>query len=225
MPSQRSIRGNALFLILIGVVMFAALAFAVSRHWRGSGNVVSVEQARLQADEMIEYGNGLRVLIDRMLTLGGAEDTNIWFAATGADAAYGAVGAHASAEVFNAAGGAATYQVTPAHACLSDCAYEFSGQYTLTGIGTDSPELVMLVIDVNPAVCQKINDLLEMGWSTIPTGGALTALARFNGSTYGGAAAITLTGGANEFVGKNAFCYAESGGAGRNIYLQVLRAR
>jgi len=225
MHLHASVRGNAVFLILIGIALMAALIFVVSKNWGSTNSGAAREQARLNADSLVEYGNGLRVPIDRMLLLGGVTDTNIWFAATGADAAYGAVGAHAAAEVFNAAGGTATYQTPPPAACLSACAYEFTGQYTVTGLGTSAPELAMLVVDVAPLVCQKANDILGTRWATIPTGGVLTTLARFDGGAYGAATAITLTGASNEFVGKAAFCYRESGAPSRYIYLHVIRVR
>lgn len=225
MTRHRSTRGNAMFLILIGVIMFAALIYAISSNWRTSGSIATVQQASLNADDLIEYGNGLRLPINRMLQLGGVTDTNIWFAATGADPAYGAVGANPTAEVFNASGGTATYQTPPAAACKSTCVYDFTGQYSITGVGTSAPELVMLAIDIDATVCQKVNDLLKTGWTTVPVDATLTSLVRFNGSTYGSSPAITLTGASNEFVGKQSFCYRETGGSQRYIYLHVIRVR
>lgn len=229
-----SSRGNALFLILIAVALFAALSFAFTSGSRNSGSIAGKEQARLRADEVIGYGNGLRVIVDRMILLGGASDINtggngVLFSASGANAAYGAVGAQPGTEVFNASGGKAAYQNPSPEICLSSpCSYEFTGQYTVTGVGSDgASELSMLVVDIDPLVCQAMNNTLGLGWSSIPMGGALT-LTRFNGTNYGdagGANPITLTGGANEFAGKRAFCYQESGGAKRYIYLHVLRAR
>lgn len=225
MVRQRSVRGNMLFIILICVALFAALMFAMTQGWRTSGTVANREQTRLVAQEAVSYGNSLRTVIERMTRLRGVKDTGIWFAATGANATYGVVGANPTAEVFHASGGNATYQAPPAGMCLSTCAYEFTGQYNVTGIGSGSKLLAMVVVDIDPSVCQAINDLLGLKWSAIPTGGTLTTLARFDGSTYGAPTSITMTGGSNEFVGKQAFCYRESGGSQRYIYLQTLRVR
>lgn len=225
MRSQRFVRGNMLFIILLCVVLFAALMFAITQNWRTSSTVSTKEQTRLIAGEIVSYGNGLRPVIETMTRLRGVRDTNIWFAATGANATYGVVGAQATAEVFNVSGGRAAYQTPPSGACLSVCAYEFTGQYNVTGTGSGSKLLTMAVIDVSPVVCQALNDLLGLGWSTIPTGDALTTLARFDGSTYGAPTSITMTGGGNQFVGKQAFCYQESSGAQRYIYLHGLRVR
>ncbi|MCK4946318.1 MAG: hypothetical protein KAS59_08665 [Alphaproteobacteria bacterium] len=230
MQHNPSARGNALFLILIVIILFAALSFALTQNFRGIDNTTAEEKARLTATELLQYGNGIRPIIDRMMLLDDVSDINtsgngILFSATGANADYGVPGAQPATELFHVAGGRASYQTPAPDTCISSCAYEFSGQYTVTGVGIDSnPELVMLVINITQAVCEKTNDLLNTGWSTIPTGGDLT-LTRFSGSNYGGANAITLTGGANEFVNKKTFCYQETGGAQRYIYLQVVRKR
>ena len=231
MRHSPSAHGNAVFIILIAVSLLAALSFALTQNWRGIDSTTTEEQARLTATELLQHGNTLRPVIDRMMLLDNVSDINtsgtgILFAATGANAAYGVPGAQAETELFHAYGGKAPYQKPPLNACVSSsCAYEFSGQYTVTSVKNDSnPELVMLVIDVTQAVCEKINSILNTGWATVPTGGDLI-LTRFSGSNYGGANAITLTGGANEFVNKRAFCYREFGGTQRYIYLNVVRAR
>ena len=96
---------------------------------------------------------------------------------------------------------------------------------SVTGVGTGAKsELALLAIDIDANVCQKTNEILNNGWTTPPTGTALT-LTRFSGSNYGdggGANPITLGG---VFTGKKAFCYRESSGSQRYIYLHVLRAR
>jgi hypothetical protein len=216
--------GNALFLVLIGVVLMAALAYAVTQGGRGKvEGMATQEQARLTASEVIQYGNGLRPIIDRMMLLGGVTDTTVNFAASGANASYGTAGTNPTKEVFNLSGGGVPYTKPPTAACLSTCAYEFSGQYTVSGLGSASPELAMLVIDIPKAVCDKINTVLNFSWASAPTGGALT-LARFDGTNYG-TSGVTLTGGSNELVGQRAFCYRESGGAQRYIYVHVIRSR
>lgn len=226
MKRRSANQGSAVFAVLIGVIMFGALTYTLAKLWRGGPtDMAEKEQARLYAEEIIGFANGLRIPIDRMTYLGGATDTNIWFAATGANAGYGVVGAHTATEVFHPSGGGATYQKPTASACVSTCAYEFTGQYTVTDIGSSAPELSMLVIDVKKAVCEKINTILNPSWTSIPTEDTLATFAPFDGSTYGAATAITMTGASNEFVGKKNFCYQESGGAERYIFLHVLRVR
>jgi hypothetical protein len=223
-------RGNILLIIFVAVALFAMLGYALTQGARGLSSSTTREQDRLNASEIIQYGNDIRPAIDKLLLLGGAADINtsgngILFSATGANAAYGTPGTQPATELFNASGGKITYATPPQAACASACAYEFSGQYTVTGVGDDAnPELVMLVPDIKQGTCEQLNSVLGLGWSSIPTGGALT-LTRFDGTAYGGGNAVTLTGAANIFVGKRAFCYKEATGAGRYIFLEVIRAR
>lgn len=219
-------RGNALFIVLIGVFLFAAFSFAITRNMGGSTTLASGEEARLLATEMIDYGNALRPIIDRMMLLAGVKDTNtsgkgILFAHADAPGAYGVPGTQPTTELFHSSGGKATYLKPPPAACLGTCRYEFSGQYIVTGVGLDSKEeLAMLVIDIPKAVCEKINTILGTGWSSIPSGGINTIQA-FNGTNYGVTGA-TLAG---VFTGKRAFCLQKVAGAQPYVYLHVIRAR
>jgi hypothetical protein len=51
----RSESGNALFYILIGVVLFAALGMAVSSSMRGGGNAEAIQEdrAKILSDELL----------------------------------------------------------------------------------------------------------------------------------------------------------------------------
>lgn len=226
-------RGNIIFIVLLAVMLFAALAFVISKDWGQSSNIPSQEQARLDASEMISYGTAIRPVIDRMILLSGASDINtsgtgILFAAPNAHADYGTAGTQPTTEVFHASGGKLTYQAPPQSACVSACAYEFTGQYTVTGVGDNGKsELAMVVPNLTQTTCEKVNSLQNLGWASVPTGGVL-ALARFDGTNYGdngGPDPVTLTGAGNAFVGKRTFCYRESGGGQRYILLMVVRGR
>lgn len=219
-------------MILIAVALFAALGFAVTQNSSSLSGAADKEEARIAAQEMIQFGNGLRSVIDQMLLLDGVSEVNsgsngLLFQASGAHADYGVVGAQPKTEIFHPSGGKMTYQIPPRDAC-SSCAFEFTGQITITGVKSNSKaELAMVVPGISREVCEKINHIQENNWSTTPTEDALTLL-RFDGVNYsdlGGGNAITLTGGANEFVGKRGFCYQESAGGARYIFVQVLRAR
>ena len=53
-------KGNALFIILITVSLFAALSYAVSNSFRGGGNTISDEQARIGANEILSAMDSIK---------------------------------------------------------------------------------------------------------------------------------------------------------------------
>lgn len=221
--------GNVLFIILICVALFAALGFAIGSGRDNLSRAGDTEETRLTATNIVQYGNTLSSGMQKLIRIAGAEDTNansrgIIFAASGANASYGVVGSQPATEIFHSNGGGLIYTAPPPGTCVtSTCAYEFSGQYKITGVGTATLAEVALVLeDVQEEVCKLLNSVAKSGLSSIPTGGAL-ALTRFNGSNYADSLGdITLAGG---MTGKKAFCYKESSGGGRYIYVHVIRAR
>ena len=58
--------GNILFLILIAVVLFAALSYAVTQSSRGGGNA-DKEQLELRTASFVNYSNNIAVTVDRLL--------------------------------------------------------------------------------------------------------------------------------------------------------------
>ncbi|MBU6475529.1 MAG: hypothetical protein KGL10_08260 [Alphaproteobacteria bacterium] len=207
--------------ILIAVALFAALAYALLEGSHGASTTLTADEARATAIEVIQYGDSLRPKIDKLMLFNSVSDTD---SPAGSGILFdppGAGTAPLTRELFDPSGGHASYETPPTAACLSACSYVFTGQITMTGAGSDTnPELSMILVDVPEEVCAQINSVLGYG-TAIPTGGALATVTPFNGTNYGAATAVTLSPGA----GVRELCYQESGGAGRYIYVNVVRAR
>ena len=122
--------GNALFLILIAVALFAALSYAVTNSGRG-GAGIDKEQAEIEAAQAIQYAAQIRSTIQRLQLINGCSDTEISFETTAWDdtieAEYVNPSTREDCKVFSPDGGAAHW--------VDGVAY--SGNDIITGVGTD----------------------------------------------------------------------------------------
>jgi hypothetical protein len=71
--------GNVLFLILIAVVLFAAVAYAISANERQTGENLGRETARIAASQIIQHGVALEGAVMRMRVGENMGDTDISF--------------------------------------------------------------------------------------------------------------------------------------------------
>jgi len=188
--SPISQRGNAVILILIGVVLFGALAYTFMRGAKqGQGNM-SAQQAKITAQKILDYAQTTERAVTKVMGKGCSE-TQISFEDATYNAPYmvnGATPSDGSCKIFHANGGGITYQnyATPAYQVSEALGMVSPGHWTsqhqyspkyyqwpqITGIGkTDgtaaSTELVMYVDYLQKPICDVLNAL--SGISTMPT--------------------------------------------------------
>ncbi len=77
--NNNSQAGNVFFYIFIAIALFAMLSYVVSRDNDSSSTMFTEEQAKLAAQEIIEYGNTVANAVQK-LRLRGCSDTEISFA-------------------------------------------------------------------------------------------------------------------------------------------------
>lgn len=165
-------RGNVLFIVLIGIVMFGALSFAV----RGSNTSrlkVDKEQEVLLIAGVMQYAQNIQAAVTN-LRLTGCSDTQISFDSTETGTTYDNPFAPASGKcnVFASLGGPIQYK-TPDTRLLDSAqsaqplygTYFVTGQTGMTGLGVSNPcgatlsagrELVLYVPYVKREVCEAI---------------------------------------------------------------------
>lgn len=72
-------RGNILFLILLTVVLFAALSYAVTSSTQGGGKNAGDESAQVEASQLQNYFASIDAGVLRMMTTGGIRDYELNF--------------------------------------------------------------------------------------------------------------------------------------------------
>ena len=234
--SRQNERGNAFFYILLGVILFAALAFMLSRGMRGqTTNNMSKRQVELAATDIINYAQKVSHAVDRLRRKGCSENDISFYIAGNTELAQYKHTPEASDEckVFHPDGGNVEYQKKIDSKWNVGNIKFYTGTQAMTGVGTDdSPDLYFrLTFDggiSNYAICTEINKRLDIkktgsgpnSDSFIPYQDGLWASSAFIGS-FTDPAASTLS--HTSLNGKNAYC------AGHNTlavsYYLVLLAR
>lgn len=159
--------GNALFYVLIGTVLFAALGYAISQSSRGSSATLSEEKAALAATEIIEFASTLTSATGQIM-LRGYSDYEVDFGNTGVSGYDNANCTDEYCEVFGIEGGAAIYKEPPEEwldtaqsASVGYGEWVVSGSNAVTEVGTDNTaELMLFLPYIKAEVCEALNDKL-----------------------------------------------------------------
>jgi hypothetical protein len=198
--------------ILLGVVLFAALAFIISRGMRNSTTTaMSQRQAELAAVDVISFAQRLERAISKV-QLKGVSENDLSFdseAVTG----YGHTPAEPdNGKIFSPAGGSVSWQDAPAsvndgspwhftgHSCVPDVG---NGGTGCGGNAVNDEELLAVLPNINAVVCAAIDK--KLGMDAIPqnTGGAYSTT-KFTGSFADGSEIILDN-------SHNAACYEQVG--------------
>jgi len=157
---MRQERGNALFLILIAVALFAALSYAVTQSGR-SGGGVDKEQKIISAALMVEQATAVQQAVVRMMLTGTTIATldlgipsppaaNLSFESlpctTGEDC------------VFAPEGGGAIWPSLPVGE--ASIRWEIIGQgsgVSVKDVGTTEEDILLDIYDLSQAICEQIN--------------------------------------------------------------------
>ena len=185
--TRQSESGNVIFYILIAIALIAALSYAVSSSSRSGGDsALSEERARILATEILEYSNAIATATS-LLKLRGCSDLEISFEnQTLTGYANSNSPNNNICDIFHINGGGITYQ-KPNSAASNSQNWGFTGSRDIVGVGTTSPDLFLILHDVNREVCMKLNDMLNVprtsGNAPADNGGDMTA---FTGSYASG---------------------------------------
>ena len=184
--------GNALFIVLIGIILLAALTYSVMRSGRATGNL-SQETITFAASSIMRTGDDMHAAVQTIMN-GGNDVSTLSFGANasgaGAGTAYDNGNAVTASKVFDPQGGGAKVS-TPDTAWLDSAhsARAFYGKWYfpknvcvpfvgsggdgVTGVGVTTcnangstyNELVMILPYVNASICTYIDQKLGIDMS------------------------------------------------------------
>lgn len=203
MNTRQQENGSVIVYILIAIALIAALSYAISHGSRSSEATLTKDQARIAANEIIEYGNAVAAAVQK-LRLRGCKDTEISFAnniwKTVGGASIHPTGHNPNTpgdecEVFDSEGGAISALVMPSHDSLSlpsgsiNKGHSVIDTIEVINVGSSAIDLVMIVNFVPREACPIINQLLGTFDSDTPPSDEWGGAVIFTGA-YGGAAQI-----------------------------------
>ncbi len=237
--TQNTQKGSIFFYILLGVALFGALAFAISRGMRGqTSTTLSKRNTDLAVSEILSEAQEIETAISHLRQKGVSESDicfkNSLFSTTN-NSAYALVSGCSNDEnkLYHYSGGNLTYRniqsewLDSSHS--SDQSY---GEWVFTNvngvqdIGTnvmsnaDSMELIAFIPHLRKEICQEINNQLGIG-TIIPDNGNA-----FNPSPVNNGFA-TASGqiNASELAGKYSGCFKNSNTWDTYIFYHVLIER
>jgi hypothetical protein len=215
-PSSETEKGNALWFILVAIVLLGALTVLLTR----GGNTVDqsgdVEQQRIRSGQLLRWAKGVEAAIEQM-KLRGISENDISFENDETTADYTNPNCSINdCRVFAAGGGGQTYLKPPSGA-NDGSDWIFTGANNVGTInypiGTTAlktgNDLVILLPNANPAMCNQANKDLDI--NGVPDDASGIDLTPFVG-VYDDSALVTIDGDPSpyELDGKPSGCFIDT---------------
>lgn len=165
-------KGNALFLILIAVALFAALSYAVTNSSRG-GSGIDKEQAEITAAQILQILSNTDAGLQRFMIIGGYDIDEIDMFSPGLTMT-GNTDACTTNEcnLFHADGGDVTPPILPSSviaANATSCSYINNNQIrpfflliSVEGVESDLADIAVFYCGVDINVCKAINNRMNI---------------------------------------------------------------
>lgn len=236
--------GNALWFILIAVILLGGLTILMTRSSSTTDDSGDYERNRIHASEMMRYAKSIENAVQNLIARGCSEtQLSFWYDSNGdgtengTDRYYNAASPNdRRCHVFAAEGGAIAYappkdiwvdvSASPsdsvaAEQCIANVG---TGETSCANANTD---LMYQIISVKRELCMAINSMVGIANPGGAPPQANHDSALFTGSfTANGTPAIALISAA-ELDGKDTGCFTDNAGAtnGRHIFYHVIYAR
>lgn len=226
-----SARGNALFLILIAVALFAALSYAVTQSGRGSGSLTR-ENTALEIARIENFASQVQSAITRMKVIGNIPEYLISYEDTFSNSTANASCTTTDCKLFEQGGGGVPKGFSLGAAYQGAAAY--AGKFwfrnvTLAGMGDDNTrDFFLLFPNASLALCMAFNTHVGVtntsGAPPVDDHGGAAGEADYSGNI---SSQVTLAdvprygeSGGSPITGKAAFCVNDSGAY--HIYMLLI---
>lgn len=205
--------GGVIIWIFIMVALFAALNYAVSKGSRTGAATITAEQAKLAAQEILDYGRLMKQTVQQ-LQINGCSDTQISFE-NSTSGIYTNPNAppDKTCNVFDAAGGGMKMRLIPESIRgLTTSDYpRFAGNTILSNMGTTNPGLHLWIRTINKDACMAFNKFVGIDNVTddAPTEGGFLTSVLFVG-TYNTSTTFGDDNNGANFLGHESGCHKDS---------------
>lgn len=189
-PHTHSQRGNALWYILIAIILIGALTILVTRSGSNTSQTADIEQLRIKASQIMRYAKGLEAAIDRMKMRGISENSISFENTTTATNYTNAACTVSDCKLFDTGGGGEQYREPP-EGVNDGSEWIFTGANnvgtTANPVGRTAAQtgndLLMLLPNANSDLCIQINRDLAVGTAgTLPTDASGLVTTAFTGA-------------------------------------------
>jgi hypothetical protein len=169
--NKKSEQGNVFVIILIAVALFGALIFTFTRSGSQGTSTVSKQEAKIAAQEILNYARLVEGAVDRVRR-NGCSETEISFESAVAPG-YSNPNSpiDKSCHIFEPEGGKIQFiPVNPSYLATptSNPYFDFRGVFQIIGVGTSKTDLIMQKGSLDQNVCSSINELLNINVSPNP---------------------------------------------------------
>ena len=226
-------RGNILFLILLAVVLFAALSYAVTSSTNGGGKNASTETLKTQTASMLQFFDQVDAALLRMRMTKGLAPENISFIYNFRtyDNTFSTRYDNANClsdecRVFRPDGGGIASRTFETYATAEPNGWTTThtkpGYFELLTLqfpyaGTDLNDVVMKFVGMTPALCTAINAALDIPAAITVTG---TPVSGNTPANWDNTANVVSGAQWNSLIGKSTFA-SVTGGTGVNAYCNI----
>ncbi len=197
---MRDENGNVLLFILIAIVLYGALTFALSNSDGASDFNTDTEQFKAELGELYNYASTMQSVVQKLKTINGCDDNDIDFYVSGVTHAnYQHADSNFRCNVFHPKGGGMSYASRPdmiIDAGVTADYYRFIGTQSIDDVGTTKSELIFSAL-VTEQACEQINTHMDI---TNPSGNPPASSARLDEDDFFNGGNVATTGEYNDNV-------------------------